>query len=100
MLPSHVHTQELLTVPSSAPGSAEAWFAMPALWITRGENAAALPALRRQKLNPADGLTQDGPPTPLRSPPSPPPFPCLLSDQSCLLEVDDLRQTALCAPAV
>lgn len=72
MLPSPTHTHELPTLPTLFPGSAEAWFATPALWITRRESAAARPAPRREMLNPTDGITWVGPPT---APPSQlPPF--------------------------
>lgn len=49
MTPSPIHTHAFLTLPTSAPGSVEAWFAMPALWIIRRESAAAHPVPRKKQ---------------------------------------------------
>ena len=82
---SHLHPLFCLC----SPGSAEAWFAMPALWITRRESATAHPAPRGETPRFSD---RDPSRTGCSIPcdPSPWPLAALWSDQSCRL-----RQAAL-----
>lgn len=48
-----------------SPGSAEAWFAMPALWITRRESAAAPSVPKKEKhRSPDKDPSRTGHPTP------------------------------------
>ena len=82
---THVHPHFCIC----SPGSAEALFAMPALWTTRRESATAHPAPRGETARFSD---RDPSRTGCSIPPgsSPWPLPALWSDQSCRL-----RQTAL-----